>query len=80
MDHINSFIEKMESIEDYRKTVLLKYSIKNDNDLFKEYGFLLTDINRLSLEFKNILLEQNEDYLVHNKNEEESIIEMILNR
>ena len=31
-------------------------------------------------EFKNIFLEQNEDYLDYNKNEEESIIERILNK
>ena len=36
-----------------------------------------SDINRLSLESKNILLEQTEDYLDFNKNEEESYIEKI---
>ena len=38
------------------------------------------DINRLSVEFENILLEQNEDYLKYFKKEEESIIEKILKK
>ena len=53
--------------------VLLIFLIKNYSDLLKECGFLKSDINRLSLQFKNILIEQNEDYLNHMKNEEESI-------
>ena len=41
---------------------------------------LKDDINRLNLEFKNILMEQSEEYLDYIKNEEESIIEKILNK
>ena len=48
MDNINYFKELFESIPDYRKLVL---------------GFSKSDINRLNLEFKNILLEEHEDYL-----------------
>ena len=33
-----------ESIPDYRKTVLLIFSIKKDEDLLKECGFLKNDI------------------------------------
>ena len=33
-----------------------------------------------NLEFKNILLEQNEEYLDYIKNEEESILEKFLNK
>ena len=43
-------------------------------------GFNKNDINRLNLEFKNILLEEHEEYLDYIKNEEESIIEKILNK
>ena len=38
------------------------FLIKNDVDLFRECGFLTIDINRLCLEFTNLLLEQNDDY------------------
>ena len=42
---------------------------------------LESDIKRLNKEFKNILLEQNEEYLDYiNRNQEESIIEKILNK
>ena len=53
--------------------------IKNDVNFLYECGFLKGDINFLNGEFKNILLELNEDYLDHIKNQEESIIERILN-
>ena len=56
------------------------FLIKNDVNLLYECGFLKGDINFLSKEFKNILLELNEDYLNHIKNQEESIIEKILNK
>ena len=77
---MNYLKDMFESLDDYRKLVILMFLIKNDSDLFKECGFLKSDINRLSLEFENILLEQNEDYLDHIENEEESIIEKILNK
>ena len=51
-----------ESIPDYRKIVLLLCQNKNDGASINEYGFLKSDINRLCLEFKNILMEQNEEY------------------
>ena len=35
--------------------------------------------NSVNKEFKNILIEQNEDYLVYNKNEEKSNIERVHN-
>ena len=41
---------------------------------------LKSDINRLGLEFKKFLGEQNEQYLDYNKTEEQSIIEKILNK
>ena len=66
-----------ESIPDYRKIVSLMFLIRNDNDLLTECGFLKSDIIRLCREFKNILIEQNEEYLNYIKNEDESIIEKI---
>ena len=52
--------------------------IKNDKDFLLEIGFSERDINHLNLEFKNILLDQHEEYLNYIKTEEESIIENIL--
>ena len=69
-----------ESIPDYRKIVLLMFLIKNDVSLLYECGFLKGDIHYLYKKFKNILLELNQEYLDYIKNEEESIIEMILNK
>ena len=80
MDNINYFKDLFESITDYRKIVLLIFLIQNDKNLLKEIGFSRNDISRLNLEFKNILLEQNEEYLSYIKNEEESILEKILNK
>ena len=79
MNYDNYFRDLIESIEDYRKIVLLIFLIKNDETLLREVGFSESDINRLNLEFKNILLELNEDYLGHIKNQEESILEKFLN-
>ena len=87
MDHITCIKDMFESIEDYRKTDIedyrcrrLLFLIENDSDLLKEYGFFKSDVNSLSLEMKKKLLEQNEDYLHHIKNEEESIFEKNLNK
>ena len=78
MDNINYFRDLFESIPDYRKIVLLIFLIQNDKNLLKEIGFSKNDINRLSIEFKNILIEQHEEWLDYIKNEEESIIEKLL--
>ena len=67
-----------ESISVYRKIVLLMFLIKNDKDLLLEIGFSESDVNHINLEFKNILLEQHEEYLGYVKNNEESIIEKFL--
>ena len=78
MNNINYFKDIIESITDYRKIVLLIFLIQNDKNLLKEIGFSKNDINRLSIEFKNILIEQHEEWLDYIKNEEESIIEKLL--
>ena len=67
MDNSNYFKNLFETITDYRKIVLLKFSIQNDKNLLNEIGFSKNDNNRLNLEFKNILLEQNEEYLYYIK-------------
>ena len=74
MNHANFFKKLFESIEDYRKIALLMFLIKSDKGLLKICGFLKSDIIRSSLEGKNILKEQNEDYLDYIK-EKEPIIE-----
>ena len=75
MDESNYFKDLFESIQDYKKNVLLLFLYQKDKDLLRETGFSEHDINRLNLEFKNILLEQHEEYLDYVKNEEESIVE-----
>ena len=80
MDSSNYFKDIFESIHDYKKIVLLIFLIQNDKNLLKEIGFSKNDINLLNLEFKNNLIEQNEEYYTYVKNQEESIIERILNK
>ena len=80
MNYENYFIDLLESIEDYRKTVLLLFLFQNDKNLIKEIGFSKNVIILLNLEFKNTLIEKNEEYLDYIKNKEESIIERILNK
>ena len=80
MNYENYFKDIFESNHDYKKIVLLKFLIQNDKNLLQEIGFSKNDINRLSIEFKNILLEEFEDYLSFIKNEEKSILEKILNK
>ena len=77
MNYENYFKDMFGSIPDYRKKV---FSIKDDDDLLEECGFLKSDINHLIKEFKSILMEQNEEYLDHIKNQEEIIIKKILNK
>ena len=80
MNNSKYFKDILKSIPDYRKIVLVKYLIQNDKNLLNEIGFSKANIINLILEFKNILLEEYEDYLDYIKNEEESFIEKILNK
>ena len=79
MNNANYFKDIFESIQDYKKIVLLIFLIQNDKNSLHEVGFSQRDINRLSLEFKNILLEEFEEYLSYIKNEEESVLEKFSN-
>ena len=74
------FKDLFESITDYRKIVLLMFLIKDDKNSLKEIGFSKNNINQLSIELKNILLEEYENYLYYIKDQEESIIEKFLNK
>ena len=69
MDNVNYFKELIESIPDYKKIVLLLFLIKNDVSFLYECGFLKSDNIFLYKELENILLELNEDYLDHIKNQ-----------
>ena len=80
MDNKKYFKDIFESIHDYKKIVLLIFLIQSDKNLLKEIGFTKNDINRLNLEFKKRLFEQNEEYLDYIKNEEESVLERFLNK
>ena len=74
------FRELFESIPDYKKIVLLIFLIQNDKNLLNEIGFSKNGINILNLEFKNILLEEFENYLDYIKDQEDSILEKFLNK
>ena len=80
MDHVNYFRVLFESDTDYRKTVLILFSIKNDIYLKKESGFSRNDINGICLEFKSMLMEQNEEYLIYIQKEKEYFIEKVINK
>ena len=79
MDNIIYFTDIFESINDYKKIVLLIFLIQNDKNLLKEIGFSKKVINLLNLEFKNIIIEEFEENLSYMKNEEESVLEKFLN-
>ena len=80
MDNVKCFKDLFESIPGFKNIVLLMFLIKNDVNFLYECGFLKGDINLLYKEFKNILLDLNEEYLDDIKNQEESIIETISNK
>ena len=80
MNHVICFRDLFETLEDYRKIVLIMFLIKNENDLLTEFGFLKHDINYLSKKFKNRIFEQNEEYLAFIQDQEESVIEKFLNK
>ena len=77
MNNVNYFRDLFEVIPNYKKIAFLLFLIKNAVNFLYECGFLKGDFNFLYKEFKNILLELNEDYLDHIKNQEESILEKV---
>ena len=67
MNHSNYFKDIFESIQHYRKIVLIIFLIQNDKNLLKEIGLSKKDINQLSMEFESILLEEVEYFLSYKK-------------
>ena len=80
MDNIIYFKDLFESIIDYRKVVLLMFSINDDKNLLQEVGISKKDITLLLLEFKKKLKEEYENYLDYIKDQDESLIEGFLNK
>ena len=72
MNYVICLKNLFESIPEYRKIVVLIFSVDNGNSLLHDCGFLKDDNNHLSSEFKKIL-EQNENLFNYIENEEESI-------
>ena len=60
--------------------MLLLFCIKNDVDLLQQGGYLKNYTKGLCLEFKRLLMEQNEEDLDYPKIKGESVIERISNR
>ena len=79
MNHVKIIKDMFESVSDYRKMVILMLSIKNDQDLLKEGGFLKNDNKSLNKEFNKILMEQNEENLNYFENEESTIEKILKN-
>ena len=77
MDNLNFFKDFFESIPDYRKIVLILFLIKNDKNFLLEIGYSERDIDRLNLEFKNILMEEYANYLDYINYQEESILRKV---
>ena len=75
MNYENYFKHLFASITDYRKIIFLIFLVQNDKNLFKKIKYSEHDINRLNLEFKNILIEQHEEHLYYVKDQENSILE-----
>ena len=62
MDNVYYFIDLFKSIADYRKIVLLIFSIKNDIYFLEEFGFVKSDTESLNLDFISVLSEQFDEY------------------
>ena len=80
MNKSNFFRDIFESITDYRKIVLLIFLIQNDKKLLEEIRFSKKDINHLNFQLKNILIEEQENFLDYIKDREESILEKFLKK
>ena len=57
MEYENYFKDMFESLPDFGKKVLKKFSFQNSRNLLLEVGFSEHDINRLDLEFKTFLID-----------------------
>ena len=79
MVYTNYFKDMFESIQDYKKIIILFFIIKQDNELLIECGLSNNEIKSLYEECKKILNEEIENYFSHIKNGEESIVEIMNN-
>ena len=79
MDHVNYIKKIFESVEDFRKNVLILFFL-NDKEFLTDCGFLKNDFDSVNKEFGFFLIEQMEDYLEYIKNEEECSNKRILNK
>ena len=75
MEDINYFKDKLLSIHDFRKIVLLIFIIKRDDTLLTEMGLSNVFITKLYKKCEKIFKLEMEDYESHIKNLEESILE-----
>ena len=80
MNYENFFKDIFEAMPDYSKIVSLIFLFQNDKELLRKVGFSERDNNRSKLEFKNILIEEHEEFSGYVKKLEESIVERFLNK
>ena len=80
MDQVKYFKGLFKSIPNYKKIILLMFSIKDDVDFLKECQFLKNDFNCLFMGLQKVLNEQNADDIDYPKKEEEVFIEKIPNK
>ena len=78
MEDINYFKDKLESIPNYRKIILLCFIIKRDDVMLKEFGLSDIFIKKLYIDCEQIIISDMYQYYSHIKNLEQSIIEKIL--
>ena len=75
MEDLNYFKDKLLSIRDFKKIVLLIFIIKRDDELLTEIGLSNDFITKLYKKCEKIFKSEMEDYESHIKNLEESLIE-----
>ena len=79
MEDLNYFKNKLLSIKDFKKIVLLILIIKRDDELLTEMGLSNDFITKLYKKCEKIFKLEMEDYESHIKNLEESILEELNN-
>ena len=79
MEDLNYFKDKLLSIRDFKKIVLLIFIIKRDDELLTEMGLSNDFITKLYKKCEKIFKLEMEDYDSHVKNLEESVLEELNN-
>ena len=75
MEDISYFKDRLVSIQDLKKIVLLIFIIKKDYELLTEMGLSNDFISKVYKKCEKIFKLEMEDYESHMKNLEESVIE-----